>query len=195
MLELLNECMPGERSFRHTGILDRTALTVTYRVNEAEQEARVARGVESVEDEFLLSALMTMPTDSLGAVDPRFARVLHTARAACVATVLDDPEGGTWAQRRLGVPLEVAEIEIATDNWARGITAAHKWVGYAPRWVRLQGAVSAIVLTEAAHYGVGVVTADGDRLVEPAAYRPERWSSARWRLAELIYGQFRTLST
>jgi hypothetical protein len=195
MLEVLNDSFAGMREYRHRGILDRARLTVTYRVDEAEQESRLERGLGSVEDEFLLAALMTLPTDGLREVDPRFTRVLHSPRAASVATVIDDPDGGTWAQRRLGVPLEVEQIEIEASSWSRGIAAAHQWAGYARRCVRARGPLNAFTLTEATHYGIGVIAEDGACVVAPGAYSPQRWSSARWRLAEMVYGQFRELSS
>lgn len=195
MLEVLSTAAPGTRAFRHTGVLDRTRVTVTYLLDVTEHVSRVACGLGSVTDEFLLAGLMTLPSDSLGPVDERFTKVLRTPSAARLAAVFDDPDGGTWGQRRISAPVDLLEIEIEATSWRRGCSAAHRWAGYGRRLVRTGSSIKPFELTEASHYGIGLVNLDGERTLDPSPFRPQRWTSARWRIAELVYGQFIALNS
>ena len=190
MLELLQE---SDAIYRHEGKFDRSVLTVTYAVNRIEHEARVRSGLRDIRNEFLLAALLSAPEDQLGPVSPRFERVLREADSAHLATLLDDPEGGLWAQRRTQPPVDVRSIEITSTSLKRGCSVAHRWAGYGPRTITTSASVSTFELTEASHYGIGLQMPDGECVMMPAAYVPQRWSSARWRFAELVYGQFRDL--
>ena len=181
-------------AYRHEGVFDRSMLTVTYSVNRAEHEARVRAGLREIRDEFLLAALLSAPEDQLGPVPPRFEPVLRKVDSAHLATVLEDPDGDLWAQRRIQPAVDVRSIEITSANLKRGCTVAHRWAGYGPRTITTSASVSAFELTEASHYGIGLQLTDGECVMMPAAFVPQRWSSARWRFAELVYGQFRDLN-
>lgn len=191
MLEMLQE---SDAIYRHEGVFDRSLLTVTYSVNRAEHEARVSGGRRELRGEFLLAALLSAPENQLGPVSPRFEAVLRKANSAHLATILEDPEGGLWAQRRVQPPVDVRSIEITSSSLERGCSIAHRWAGYGPRTITMSASVSAFELTEASHYGIGLQTVDGECVMMPAAFVPQRWSSARWRFAELVYGQFRDLN-
>lgn len=191
MLEVLQE---ADAIYRHEGVFDRSVLTVTYSVNRSEHEARVSAGRREIRDEFLLAALLSAPEDQLGPVTPRFERVLRKADSTYLATILEDPEGGVWAQRHAQPPVEVRSIEIASTSLKRGCLIAHRWAGYGPRTVTTSASASTFELTEAAHYGIGFQKTDGECVMMPAAFVPQRWSPARWRFAELVYGQFRDLN-
>jgi len=194
MLEILSSTAPGTQTFRHPGTFDRTLLTVSYRVDLAEHERRLTADLGAVVDEFLLAALMTLPERDLGLVSRRFERVVRKSAGSALATLVEDPEGGLWGQRRLGIAVEVDWLHIDSVSWARGRDTAHNWVGYGPRVVRTPEELTQFELTEAAHYGIGVEDAYGKRLLEPGTYAPQRWSSARWRFSEMVYRQFRELS-
>lgn len=189
MLEVLQEA----GAYRHEGVFDRSLLTVTYSVNHAEHEARVRAGLREIRNEFLLAALLSAPEDQLGPVSPRFERVMRKADSAHLATLLEDPDGGLWAQRRVQPAVDVRSIEITSSTLKRGCSIAHRWAGYGPRTITTSASVSTFELTEASHYGIGLQMTDGECVMLPAAYVPQRWSSARWRFAELVYGQFRDL--
>jgi hypothetical protein len=188
MLEVLQE---SGAVYRHQGVFDRSELTVTYAVNWAEHEARVRSGQREIRDEFLLAALLSIPEDRLGRVDTRFERVLRKAESAPSASVIADPDGGIWAQRRARPVVDVVNIEIASSTLTRGCTVAHRWAGYGPRTVHASHSASTFELTEASHYGIGLVLSSGQHLLSPATYVAQRWSSARWRFSEMVYGQFR----
>lgn len=190
MLEVLQEA----DAYRHEGVFDRSMLTVTYSVNRAEHEARLRAGLREIRDEFLLAALLSAPEDQLAPVSSRFERELRKADSAHLATVLEDPEGGLWAQRRVQPAVDVRSIEITSTSLKRGCTVAHRWAGYGPRTITTSASASTFELTEASHYGIGLQMTDGECVMPPAAYVPQRWSSARWRFAELVYGQFRELT-
>jgi len=190
MLEVLGLRGAGNRAFRHTGSFDGACLTVTYLVDLAEHESRLSRGLGAVTDEFLLAGLLSLPTEDMAAVEPRFARALRSADASRVSAVIRDPEGGFWGRRRLGVPVEILELETESARWRRGREVAHQWVGYGPRLVNVYDEIQPFEIAEASHYGIGLVARDGVRILEPAPYSPQRWTSARWRLSELVYTQF-----
>lgn len=180
-------------AYRHEGTFDRSLLTVTYTVNRAEHDARLHAGLREIRSEFLLAALLSVPEDRLGPVSPRFERVLRQADHAHLATVLEDPDGGLWAQRCVQPAVDVRSIEITSTSLRRGCAVAHRWAGYGPRTIKTSASASTFDLTEASHYGIGLQMTDGECVMPPAAYVPQRWSSARWRFAELVYGQFRDL--
>jgi hypothetical protein len=191
VLEVLHE---SDAIYRHAGVFDRTLLTVTYSVNSTEHESRVRAGRREIRDEFLLAALLGAPEDRLEPVAPRFERVLRKAGTAHLVTILEDPEGGLWAQRRARPAVDVRSIEITSTSLKQGCTVAHRWAGYGPRTIMTSASVSTLELTEASHYGIGLRMTDGECVMMPAAFVPQRWSSARWRFAELVYGQFRDLN-
>jgi hypothetical protein len=191
VLEVLQE---SDAIYRHEGVFDRSLLTVTYSLNRGEHEARVRDGRREIRDEFLLAALLGTPEDRLEPVSPRFERVLRNADSAHLVAILEDPEGGLWAQRRVQPAVDVRSIEITSTSLKRGCTVAHRWAGYGPRTITTSASVSTFELSEASHYGIGLQLTDGECVMMPAAFVPQRWSSARWRFAELVYGQFRDLT-
>lgn len=190
MLEALGLRGAGNLAFRHTGTFDGACLTVTYIVDIAEHESRRSRGLGAVTDEFLLAGLLSLPIDDMSAIDTRFTRALRSETASEMVTVIRDPEGGFWGRRRLEVPVEVVELETDSAKWRSGRSVAHQWVGYGPRLVHIDEEIEPFELAEASHYGIGLVAHDGVRILEPAPYCPHRLTSARWRLAELVYTQF-----
>lgn len=193
MLEALYTSCASAMVFRHRGEFDRAELTVTYTVDWAEHESRLANDIGAVADEFVLAALLSVPADRLGKVNARFEKVLRRPSAAPLATVLADPDGGFWAQRRIRPVVDIAGIEISSSSLRRGCSAAQRWAGYGPRTVQTSAKASVFDLTEAAHHGIGLVTCEGQLLLSPATFVSERWSSARWRFSELVYAQFRDL--
>jgi hypothetical protein len=195
MLEVLGTRAPGNREFRHSGTFDGARLTVTYVVDSREHESRRSHQLGALTDEFLLAGLISLPPDDLTVIDSRFIKAFRRSAMSEIATVLRDPDGEFWGRARLRVPLEVIEIEIVSARWRHACATAHRWVGYGPRVVNLSEAIEPFELAEASHYGIGVVGNDGVRVLEPAAYSPQRWSSSRWRLAELIYAQYLELES
>lgn len=193
MLEVLEVPGAARQAYRHMGLFDGSELKVTYAVDLVEHEARARAGAGAFTNEFLLAALLTLPSDRLAPVGPRFDRVLRKPEAALAATVICDPEGGLWAQRRIGTVVDILGIEISSATLQRGCSVAHRWAGYGPRTVHSVLTANTIALTEASHYGIGFVNADGQHLLSPATFVAERWSSARWRFAELVYDQHREL--
>lgn len=178
--------------YRHEGLFDGSRLTVTYALEQAEHETRTRAGRRGIHDEFLLAALLSVPEDTLAKVSPRFDRVLRDAVGLGVAALVDDPDGSLWAQRRAMPAVAVQHIDITSDSWKCGREIAHRWAGYGPRVVHVPAA-DPFDLIEASHYGVGV-SSDGDLLVPPAPFTPQRWTSARWRFAELVYDRHCSLA-
>lgn len=195
-LSLASAVRSGTRIFRHSGMFNGCPLTVTYLVDEREHKRRSDERVGAVTDERTLAALLSLPDDDLAPVPSRFVRALPEDHTSPLAALIKDPHGSLWGQRKLGVPVEVVEIEARAKDWARGCALAHRWVGYAPRSVRIACPLPVdptMLLTEAAHYGLGVIAGDQDtRVLEPSAYKPRRWTASRWRFAELVYEQFLT---
>src|SRR4051794_3052615 len=155
-------------------MFDRSELTVTYAVNWAEHMARTSGGRREIPDEFMLAALLSVPDNRLGQVAPRFEGVLRKAESAHLATILEDPEGGLWAHRRAQPAVEVLSIEITSTSLKRGCSVAHRWAGYGPRTVHTARSASDFELTEASHYGIGLVMTDGEHLLAPATFVSER---------------------
>lgn len=180
--------------YRHTGWIDGSQLTVTYRVDAVEHERRRAQRCGAVTDEFALAAVLTLPEEDLAPIPDRFVPVFAPEHASGLAAVVGDPDGGFWGQRLLSPVVEVLEIETVAESWGRGCAVAHEWVGYGPRVVAVEDSelsMSPTLLMEASHYGIGVVAGAGqERVLEPAPFRPRRWTSARWRFAEIVYEQF-----
>lgn len=183
-----------QQVFRHSGVFDGTALTVVYRVDSDEHHRRMGRGVAAVPNEHLLAAAMALPEDDLAPVLPRFVAPLTGREGHLVAAVIKDPTGAAWGHRTLTPAVDVLEITADAENWTRGCELAHDWVGYGPRVLRIAEDVTAdwlLLLTEASHYGIGIVRGSEDhRILEPAPFQPRRWTAARWRFSELVYEQF-----
>ncbi|UBQ02569.1 hypothetical protein [Curtobacterium sp. TXMA1] len=183
-----------QRVFCHSGVFDGAALTVVYGVDLDEHRRRVRSAVSAVPDEYLLAAAMTLPDDDLAPVPPRFTAPLTGHEGHTVAAVVADPAGEVWGRRVLQPVVDVLEITAEADSWTRGCAVAHEWVGYGPRVVRVaeQGTADwSMLMTEASHYGIGIVCGlQDDRVLEPAPFRPRRWTAARWRFSELVYEQF-----
>ncbi|MFF2243298.1 hypothetical protein ACFVTM_03850 [Arthrobacter sp. NPDC058130] len=195
-LSLAPAARSGARMFRHSGMFDGCPLTVTYLVDDKEHRSRSDKALGAVTDERTLAALLALPVDDLAPVPSRFLKALSGNGTASLAMLIREPHGSTWGQRKLGVPVEVLEIEARARDWTRGCALAHRWVGYAPRTVRVACPIPGdptLLLTEAAHYGLGVIAGAQDtRLLKPSAYEPRRWTPSRWRFAELVYEQFLT---
>lgn len=182
--------MPKQRDHQLDAVIDGSALLVSFTLDEDEHRRRRESGVGAVTDEMLLAALLSLPEDSLGRVEPRFERLFDAPSTSEFATVVDDPEGGRWAQRTLRCPVHVDQIEAFAESWRHGLRIAHTWAGYGPRVVRVSEAPDTVLpCMEASRYGVGFVT-DNALLVAPAEYRPRRWTAARWRFAELVYARY-----
>jgi len=183
-----------QRVFCHSGVFDGAALTVVYGVDLDEHRRRVGSGVSAIPNEYLLAAAMTLPDDDLAPVPPRFTAPLTGPEGHTVSAVLADPAGEVWGRRILQPVVEVLEITAEADSWTRGCAVAHEWVGYGPRVVRVEEQDAAdwsLLMTEASHYGIGIVRGlQDDRILEPAPFRPRRWTAARWRFSELVYEQF-----
>jgi hypothetical protein len=183
----------GRNVFRHVGAIDGVTVTLSYALDAAEHDRRQVAGVGALTDEFLLAALVSLPSDDLARVDERFTRVLASPGASQVAWISEDPEEGLWGRRLVNCPVEIIQLETELTTWRRGCELVQPWVGYGPRIVHATDELDPFELSEAAHYGIGVVHPDGHRLLDPGDYRPQRWGSARWRFAELVYEQFLAL--
>ena len=185
---------PHQQVFSHSGVFDGAALTVVYGLDVDEHRRRVRSGVAAVPSEYLLAAAMTLPDGDLAPVLPRFAATLTGREGHTVAAVIADPVGEVWGRRILRPVVDVLEITAEADSWTRGCAVAHDWVGYGPRVVRVAEQAAAdwsVLMTEASHYGIGIVRGmEDDRILEPAPFRPRRWTAARWRFSELVYEQF-----
>jgi hypothetical protein len=185
--------VPAKTVFSHSADFAGQRLSVVYLVDEAEHARRVSFNIGAITDERSLAAALSLPEDDLAPLETRFDVLLSGPSGMTLADVVDDPAGGRWGRRSLRPVVEPLEIVTATSDWSQGCAVAHDWVGYGPRVVRLDAEAADLpfVLTQASHYGIGVVRSeDGDRVLEPAPFRPGRWSSARWWFAEVIYDQF-----
>jgi len=188
----------GATLYRHTGRFDRSWLTVTYALNEDEHSSRQTQGLGAVTNERLLAALLAAPHDDLAPVPALFDDAFGAPNAHTMAVVIEDVDGTRWAQRTLQAPLEIIEIEARARDWESGSAVVHDWAGYGARSVRVEHLCETgapWVLIQAAHYGIGLI--DGcceHQLLAPGEYRSERWTSARWRFAEMVYRQFLTAS-
>ncbi|WP_341976856.1 hypothetical protein [Microbacterium sp. LWO13-1.2] len=182
--------MSLQRDHQLDAEVDGAQLLVSFGLDLEEHQRRHKAGVAAVPDETLLAALLSIPEDRLGPVEPRFVHLFDDPATSAYATVIDDPDGNRWAQCTLRAPVSVSQIDAYADSWRGGLRLAHDWVGYAARVIHLS-AIDDVGLPciEAAEYGVGLVT-DAGTLVTPSEYRPRRWTAARWRFAELVYDQF-----
>lgn len=190
MLETIETPSASSTIFRHRGVFDRAELKVTYSVDWSEHKSRLTTGICAIADEFILAALLSIPEGRIGKVNSRFEKVLQETSTSSIATVITDPDGGMWAQRHVRPTVDVVNIEIEAPSLRLGCSAAQRWAGYGPRTVHTSAKASTYELTEAAHYGVGFVTHEGEHLLAPETFVSKRWSSARWRFAELTYAQF-----
>jgi len=187
------ELLPGTIAYRHEGVFDRCRIAVTYAVDLSVHRARRDAGLGAVRNERLLAALMSLPADALGVVGEQFHDVFDEPSTAGYAVVVEAPDGRRWGQRRLEPAVRVLEIETQASSWRRGRALADVWAGYGARTVAITGPFREpeLSLLEASYFGIGVKDARaGQLLLAPKPYRPRRWTSARWRFAELVYGQF-----
>lgn len=184
---------PGAVAYRHSGTIDRCTISVTYTLDPEVHRSRTSAGVGAVIDERLLAALIDLPSGELAVVEPRFCGVFDEPATARYATIIQAPDGQLWGQRRLEPAVRILDIEVEASTWQRGLRAVDAWAGYGPRTVALTRAIADldVALLEASYFGIGVRESSAGRVVlEPAPYRSRRWTSARWRFAELVYGQF-----
>ena len=184
--------------FRHRAVFDHREVSVTYRLDGAVHAWRRESGLESVTTSRTLAALLSLPLNGLGPVDPLLADVFVDPATSAMAVIVDDPDGARWGRRLLRAPLTVMEIELPATRWSRGRDAAHCWAGFGPRVVRVDGTLprdETFVFAEASHYGIGIKAASGELLLEPGEYMSSYWSLARWAFAETLYGQFLALNS
>lgn len=188
---------PGAVAYRHSGVIDRCKIAVTYTLDLEVHGVRTSAGIGAVADERLLAALMTLSSSTLTAVDERFRDVFDDSSAAQCAVIVEAPDGRLWAQRRLEPAVTILDIEAEATSWRDGLGAVDKWAGHGARTVALTRSIRNldVSLLEASFFGIGVRDSNRDRvLLAPAPYRSRRWTSARWRFAELVYGQFLEVS-
>lgn len=196
------ERLPGELLFRHSAMIFGSRVAVTYALNVEEHRRRMRHDFGSLEHEETLAALLDMPVDDLGAIAGRFEHLLEGDLGhRAVSSTISDVDNRRWGRRFLQVPVRLVDADIVDVNAPRAMTTAHRWNGYAARWLTLSRAPrnAELFLLEASHYGVGVRLARGDgcecrELVRPMPYSPRRLTAARWALSEVIYGQFLTLT-
>jgi hypothetical protein len=197
-VELARPLTEAQGLFRHRAVFDRREVSVTYRINGAVHAWRKEAGLGAVTTSRTLAALLSLPGEGLGQVDPLLADVFDDSDTTAMAIILDDPDGTRWGRRILKAPLTVVEIEVPATRWSHGRDAAHGWAGFGPRVVRVDGALprdEKFVFAEASHYGIGIKAGSGKLLLEPSEYTSSYWSLARWGLAETLYGQFLALTS
>lgn len=178
---------------RHRAVVDRREFSVTYRIDEREHARRKSLGLRAVTGSRTLAALLSLPEDGLGQPEALLADTFDDPTTSAMASIIEDPDGVRWGSRLLAAPLEVVEIEVSARSWARGREHVHPLAGIAPRVVRLEGRLprdASFTLTEASHYGIGIVNAEHELVIAPGDYASRRWSVGRWQFAEIVYGQF-----
>lgn len=197
-VELARPATEAQNLFRHRAVFDRREVSVTYRLDGSLHAWRRETELGSVTTSRTLAALLSLPLEGLGQVDPLLADVFDDSATSAMAIILDDPDGARWGRRMLKAPLTVVEIEVQATRWSRGRDAAHCWAGFGPRVVRVDGTLprdETFVFAEASHYGIGIKAGSGELLLEPAKYSSSYWSLARWGFAETLYGQFLALTS
>jgi len=183
---------------RHRAVVDRREFSVTYRVSEKEHQRRQSLGTGAVTSSRTLAALLALPQFTLGEVTPLLADVFDKPTTNSMALIIDDPDQVRWGMRLLAAPLEIVEIEVSARSWARGRETVHPLVGLGPRVVRLEGRLPrnrGFALTEASHYGIGIVSSDSELVLAPGNGASVDWNVGRWRFTEIVYSQFLDLTS
>jgi hypothetical protein len=191
-LRLAAERLVGEELYRHSAKLLSHHVSVTYALDMEEHRRRRRLGLGALMHERTLACLLELPINDLAVVDRRFESLRNgILRDTRLLTLIEDPDGHAWGRRLLAVPVRPVQVTISARSWKSAISAAHRWSGYAERVVVLENprGGQALMATEAAHYGVGLVLGSNP-VVEPRRFSPRRFTPAKWRLAEEIYSQF-----
>jgi hypothetical protein len=160
-----------------------------YRVDGTEHARRVDAGAERLDRFGPLDTLMALP---VGVAVPRDA-MDPSLRTAVRALPRGAATVDSNAVTRLAVrPIRIELIVVRAPSWRRGLKLASQFAPYSRRAMLLERPRGALdeVLMEAAFYGVGVLVPGEEGLqmvVNPEAYRPERYTPAGWLFVEEMY--------
>lgn len=173
------------------------ADTLAFTLNTAEHARRQTAGLHALDRYTWIEPLMTLPQGCpvpLDAINP----ALHP-------TLRRIPEGvfepGRPDYLRLAIPpASNFTAYVKAKRWAPGhLARASAFAPVGQRAIVLASTAKppgAMALSEADFWGIGVgrITDSGgfEWLLAPAPYRPVRFTAARWRFAELVYGAWLT---
>lgn len=166
-----------------------------FTLDETEMWRRRAEGATKLRDLDLLNLLLTLP---LG--EPHCIAGLSSYESELLAGVpgielATDQGGQPYATRTVRPPLRVKRVTVPGRSWRQAIVAAAKFGPYCERRILLDRAPSDddLVWLEAKFLGIGVAVASQGSsvrdLMAPAPFRPERFTGASWKFAEVVFAQ------
>lgn len=168
-------------------------------LDETEVLRRSAAGPLKLRNLDLLNLLLTLPIGQpyyVGGLSSHEADLLVGVTGVELAT---DRRGWPYATRMVRPPLRVDRVTVPGRAWRQALAAAARFGPYCERRILLDQvpADDDLLWLEAKFMGVGVAAASqtagqGPRvrdLLEPAPFKPDRYSGASWKFAEVVFGQ------
>lgn len=177
----------------------RVEVLVDVDLHVEELRRRAHRDAKTILSLDLLNLLLTMPLSSAVPAE-RFSdydwRRL-TAGSRIGAVDIADRDARPCATRHAVPPLTVRHATVRARHWRIGLSAASRLAPYCSRDLILDRlpADDLELRLEADYLGIGVrVPDDGAdqpvrRMIEPAPFRPVRYTGASWLFAERLLGK------
>lgn len=187
---LLAPEVPPWAQVRSMVLLGRRVNAVVGRVDD-ECERRARLGLGALDDRGLLRALFELPV-GLAVPAHRLDRPQRRVLARAPAGLVARQRG--YVTRLASPPVRVEMVIVRERDWRRGLFDASQFGPFCRRVLTLSREPSDVerLEMEARLYGVGVVITEhdeGELLVAPSPFVPQRHTSARWLFQERAYAQ------
>lgn len=154
---------------------------------------RREHGLGSVTDLRTLEVLSSLPVDVPVAAKVLGSEALSVLRPLPSAVVEFD---GAKVVRHLAPAVVLESAGVFATTWKQAVARISALASYCTRYVILGGdrgrAQMELATMDARYYGLGLATVAGGELewlVEPAPFRPERFTASSWLLAEKVFDQ------
>ncbi|MGW2280219.1 hypothetical protein [Streptomyces sp. NPDC001770] len=164
-----------------------------YRLDAAEDSRRREASAARLDKLPPLETLLTLPVGlpvPLASLDQREHRAVRAL-----------PKGSadrnrSTVMRRAVRPMQVDLAVVRASGWRQGLEGAGRFAPFCRRAMLLDRRPTRPQesLAEADFYGIGVFAPAGDRvemILEPRAYRPQRYTAAAWAFVEELYQRVR----
>ncbi|WP_286689387.1 MULTISPECIES: hypothetical protein [unclassified Aeromicrobium] len=168
-------------------------------LDETEIWRRRAVGAIKLRDLDLLNLLLTLPLGK-----PHYVAGLSSYETDLLAGVPGieltiDRRGQPYATRTVRPPLRVDRVTVPGRSWRQALAAAARFGPYCERRILLdrEPADDDLMWLEAKFLGIGVAVASQTTgqastvrdLLGPVPFKPERYTGASWKFAEVVYSQ------
>lgn len=170
-----------------------TSFHLRYQTVRAEDGRRSRLGLGAITDPAILATALSVPAGEIGPLHCNTGTTIDGVVGSGLVGAVRDLDGAVWGYRLGGAALVPVEAIISARRLIDGLHRAERIAGYAPRTVLLPAGSnpSPALLTEAAHYGVGVSRGDSvgvrEQIVASGPWTVERPSPEWWLFLEEMY--------